>query len=209
VQETEAPVGRVDPGNRQMHEGASDPLLVITTGSSGTILFPSYLVKLRDKIECRIRVLMTQSAERFVSPEVVGWFAHEVVTSDAPGVNPVELALKSRGIVVLPATANTLACAALGLALTPASTALLASQTPCIFFPQMNPLMWEKRIVQQHVAALRDEGHVVVEPEVRDIFEIWCGKIQKGYSMPLPDRVAELVGRWLSDSESSQESGPA
>ncbi|MDI5941104.1 flavoprotein, partial [Micromonospora sp. DH15] len=98
---------------------------------------------------------------------------------------------------VLPATAATIAAAALGLAGTPAQTALLASERPAIFFPSMNRSMWTKKTTRRHVEALRDEGHTVVEPQERVIFELWRRENALGIAMPPPDAVAELVVSWL------------
>jgi phosphopantothenoylcysteine synthetase/decarboxylase len=182
-----------------MHsETDSDTLLVVVTGTSGAILFPSYLVHLRQAVPGRICLLMTASAERFVRAEVLSWFADEVLTCNSPGVNPVELALRSKAIVVLPASANTLACAALGLAPSPAATTLLAAPGPCLFFPHMNPVMWDKDVVQEHVRTLRARGHVVVEPEVKDVYEIWRRTMQPSRAMPSGERVACMVRDWLA-----------
>ena len=56
------------------------------------------------------------------------------LAADAPDLNPTEFALRSRAVIVLPATANMLASAALGLAGMPAQTAVLAAPGPVLFF---------------------------------------------------------------------------
>jgi phosphopantothenoylcysteine decarboxylase len=185
-----------------------ETLLVIATGSSGAIALPTYLVRLRQAVPHKLQVLMTASAERFVRAEVVSWVADEVITVNTDGINPVELALKAKGIVVLPASANTLTCAALGLALTPATTVLLAAAQPCLFFPQMNPVMWQKKIVQEHVADLRDSGHVVVDPEPNEVYEIWRRATHPGYAMPSADAAAQRVREWLSGEEDGDVTAP-
>jgi phosphopantothenoylcysteine decarboxylase len=174
------------------------PLVVIATGSSGAIALPGYLAKLRQGLDRDITVVMTKSAERFVRPEAVGWFVNTVYTCDTPGVNPVEVALTASAVVILPATANTLACGALGLTASPATTVLAAAPSPCLFFPHMNRIMWEKRVVQQHIVTLRAEGHTVVEPQRREVFEIWRGGVAAGLSMPGIDAAVELIRRWLA-----------
>ena len=114
-----------------MQQGA---LVVIAAGASASLVLPLYLTELR-KTQGEIVVLLTRSAERFVPREVVGWLADEVITSDSPTLNPIELALTSKGIVVLPATAHMVAARALGLASTPAATTLLAAPRPACGFP--------------------------------------------------------------------------
>ena len=69
------------------------------------------------------------------------------------------------------------------------------------FFPQMNPVMWQKKVVQEHVAALRDGGHIVVEPEPNEVYEIWRRATHQGYAMPSADTAAQLVREWLSGEE--------
>jgi phosphopantothenoylcysteine decarboxylase len=176
----------------------SDSVLVIVSGASGAILLPEYVIHLNIILGCDLRLLMTKSAEQFVRPEVLRWFAKEVFTCETPRLNPAELALTSRGIIVLPASANTLACAALGLAGSPATTVLLAAPSSCLFFPHMNIAMWKKGRVQQHVATLRSEGHVVVDPEIKEVFEIWRGAIGIGCVMPPAEKVADIVYNWLN-----------
>jgi hypothetical protein len=120
-----------------------------------------------------LRVLLTHSAERFVPSQLVAWYADEIFVSTDPALNPTELARRSLGIVVLPATANIIAAAALGLASTPTQTAPQASPLPPMFFPSMNEVMWTKPTTQRYVAELREEGHVVVEPQWLPTFELW------------------------------------
>lgn len=180
---------------------SSGPLVVIVTGASAAMLFPSYLIHLKQVVDAEIRVLMTRNAERFVRPEVLGWLNENVITCDTPRMNPTETALTARGIVVLPASANVLASAALGLADSPATTTLLAAPEPCLFFPTMNPVMWNKAIVQQHVATLRARGEIVVEPELREAYEIWRKATTQVRSMPAPHDAARIVADWLAGAK--------
>jgi len=180
-----------------------DALSVIVSGSSAAIGIPSYLVWLRQEIDLSLRVLLTHSAERFLQPQVVAWHADEVYTSDDTGLNPTEFAKRSLGIVVLPATANMLASAALGLAATPAQTALLASDRPALFFPAMNATMWAKNSTQRHVTALRSEGHTVVEPQERAVFELWQRDNVVGPALLPPDEATETIVTWLENSLSA------
>jgi phosphopantothenoylcysteine synthetase/decarboxylase len=177
----------------------SDSLLVIATGSSSSINLTHFLTELKSEVDRDITVLMTAAAERFVRPEVVGWFADEVLTCDTPGLSPVKLALTAGAIVVLPASANTLSAAALGLGGTPAQTALLAAPSPVLFFPSMNPVMWRKPVIQRHVAELRADGSVVVDPIETTTFHLWKKEKDIGLSLPDPEDVAAIVSRWLRD----------
>lgn len=172
-------------------------LLLIATGSSAAIILTAYLSELRARVDLEIDVLMTTAAERFVRPEVVGWFADRVLTCATPGLNPIEAALQAEAIVVMPASGNTLASAALGLMPTPATTALAAAQQPVLHFPHMNGVLWDSPIMQQHVAALRARGDTIVAPVDADGYEIWRGAKHPGLSMPAPPQAASIVSDWL------------
>jgi phosphopantothenoylcysteine synthetase/decarboxylase len=172
-------------------------LSVIVCGSSAALGLPGYLTWLRQEVDLSLRVLLTHSAERFLRREVVDWYAEEVYVSDDPVLNPTEFAKRSLGVVVLPATANMLASAALGLAATPAQTVLLACDGPALFFPSMNQSMWKKTSTQRHVAALRADGHTVAEPQERLVFELWQRENAMGIGMPPPDEATELIVAWL------------
>src|SRR5439155_20072439 len=92
----------------------------------------------------------------------------------------------------------TLSSAALGLASTPATTALLASPAPVLYFPHMNGVMWAKPVIQRHVATLRDQGDTVVDPEEMETFHIWKGVKDVGLSLPDQDVVAATIRDWLA-----------
>ncbi|WP_371502563.1 flavoprotein [Kitasatospora sp. NBC_00374] len=172
-----------------------DALSVIVCGASAALDLPGYLVRLRQRVQAPLRLLLTHSAERFLRTEALSWHAEETY---GPGdrLNPTELALRSRGLAVLPATANMLACAALGLAGSPAQTALLAHPRPVLYFPSMNAVMWDKPATRRHVAALRAEGHVVVDPQPGEVYELWSARVVDGRGLLPPDRAALAVESW-------------
>jgi phosphopantothenoylcysteine decarboxylase/phosphopantothenate--cysteine ligase len=163
------------------------------------MVLTEYLIPLRTELDREITVLMSFSAERFVRPEVVGWFADHVITHDTPGVNPAKLALTAGAIVVLPASANTISSAALGLAATPAQTALLSAPSPVLYFPHTNPVMWGKAVIQRHVAELRERGDVVVEPVATSAYHMWKKEMDAGLWLPDPDDAVAVIKQWLAD----------
>lgn len=186
-----------------------DAVSVIVCGASAAVMTPAYAMELRNHLSGPLRFLLTHSAERFVRADVVGWFGDEVYASDAADLIPTEFALRSRAIVVLPATANVLAAAALGLAASPAQTALLAAPGPVLFFPSMNRVMWERASTRRHVAALRAEGHGVVDPIEANIYENWQRKIVKAPALPPPGEIAKIVKEWLAKPSGADHDGPS
>lgn len=172
---------------------ADSHLVLVATGSSACIVLPSYLQEIKARTGHDITVVMTASALRFVSAEVVGWFAGRVITPDAAGVNPVEVALHARAVIVLPASGNTIATAALGLMPTTAATVIGVCPRPVLFFPQMHEAVWRKPLTTAHLHALTTAGHVVVDPRLALGYEISRGESAEGWSMPGPEEAAELI----------------
>lgn len=181
-----------------------EALSIIVCGSSAATNVVPYLTWLRQEVDLPVRILLTHSAERFVSAQAMAWYADEVHTSADPALNPTELARRSLGLVVLPATAHTLAAAALGLAGSPAQTALLAAERPALFFPSMNRSMWVKPSMRRHVATLRADGHTVVDPREGPVFELWKRENAMGISLLPPDVVTELIIAWLEDGQPAE-----
>jgi len=183
----------------------NDALSVIVCGASGSIGVVQYLTWLRQEIDLPLRVLLTHNAERFVQPQALTWYADEVYTSNDPGLNPTELARRSVGLVVLPASANTLAAAASGLAASPAQTAILADERPALFFPSMNESMWAKPATRRNVATLRADGHTVVDPRQSAVFELWSRENAIGIAMLPPDEATEVIIAWLEQRMSIED----
>jgi phosphopantothenoylcysteine decarboxylase/phosphopantothenate--cysteine ligase len=129
-------------------------------------------------------VVMTAAAEEFVRPLTFAAISgHKVITSlwgedagtgsgdadaeDSDGVSSIEhiqAAQATSLLVVAPATANTMAKFAHGLADDFLSTMYLATTAPVIVAPAMNVNMWEHPAVQANVATLRARGVKVIEP---------------------------------------------
>ncbi len=108
-----------------------------------------------------VQVVMTEAAQRFVTPmtfEVLS--ARPVGTSLWAGADPsiehIRLARWPDVIAVAPATANTIGRLAHGLAEDLLSTVVLASRAdvPVVIAPAMNTAMWENPLVRRNVEAL-------------------------------------------------------
>jgi phosphopantothenoylcysteine synthetase/decarboxylase len=177
----------------------SSSLTIVATGSSAVLVLPAYLSEIKARLESDVTVVLTASALRFLSAESIGWFASRVITPDAPGVNPVEVGVRSEALVVLPASGNTVASAALGLMPTTATTVIATSARPGLFFPQMHEVVWRKPLMAAHLESLRQQGHLVVDPERAMGFEISKGRSVEGWSMPGPAKAADMVTAWLRE----------
>jgi phosphopantothenoylcysteine decarboxylase/phosphopantothenate--cysteine ligase len=125
--------------------------------------------RLRDA-GAEVQVAMTENAQRFVGAQTFQALSHRPVRTslwDAQAeaaMGHLELAGWAQRVVVAPATANTLARLAHGLADDLVSTLCLATEAPLLVAPAMNHRMWRHPATQANVAALLARGVRMVGP---------------------------------------------
>jgi phosphopantothenoylcysteine decarboxylase / phosphopantothenate---cysteine ligase len=142
------------------------------------------LVRLATRAGHAVRVIQTPTSERFVgvasfealtgAPVLTGEFQRDPSRGAFPGDAPpahepishLALVANADVFLVAPASANTLAKLAHGLADNLLSSAALAARCPLVVAPAMNDAMWEHPATQANVATLRARGVRVVEPGV-------------------------------------------
>lgn len=135
-------------------------LLIVACGSIHAAQLPSDLQVLRPKVTENIKVLLTDAAASFVSR-----LAIDVLTSADPVRHHMDAVEWADGILVLPATANTIGKVACGIADDETSTVLLAWPHGLVVAPAMNATMWQSPAVQRNIKRLQDDGHTIVWPE--------------------------------------------
>lgn len=156
----------------------------------------SQLVKLGHEVH----VVMTRTAVEFISPLTLQTLTRQPVLvaledekqSWKPG--HIDLADRADLFLVAPATANTLANFANGLAPDPLSSIYLAlpRTTPVLIAPAMNGKMWLHPATQRNLAQLTADGCTFVGPAEGDLA---CGYEGIGRLAPVEEilaRVAEL-----------------
>ena len=130
-----------------------------------------------------VKVVMTQSALAFIQPLTLSTLSQSLVYSNLFeqekifSCEHIELAKWADAILIAPATANTLAKLAHGLADDLLSTICLASQKPLYLAPAMNQAMWENSITQENLERLKNRGCHILEPATG---EQACGDIGIG-----------------------------
>lgn len=116
-----------------------------------------------------LHVVPTPDALRFVGlPTWEAISRHPVTSSvhdDVPEVRHVALGQRADLVIVAPATANTLARMAAGVADDLLGTTLLATTAPVLVAPAMHSEMWQHAATQHNVATLRARGVAVIGPE--------------------------------------------
>lgn len=127
-----------------------------------------HLVRLLVKAGHEVTVIPTADALRFVGQPT--WEAisrNDVTTSvhdDVARVRHVALGQAADLIIIAPATANTIAKIAAGLADDLLGTTLLASTAPVAIAPAMHTEMWRHPATQANIATLRDRGVHILGP---------------------------------------------
>ena len=130
-----------------------------------------------------VRVVMTESAARFVSPMTFqALTGHPVRSSlwdeDAEAaMGHIELARWADRILVAPASADAIARLAAGLAGDLLGTLCLASAAPLALAPAMNQQMWAHPATQANLARLVERGAQVLGPGIGDQA---CGDVGAG-----------------------------
>lgn len=145
-----------------------------------------------------VHVVPTDDALRFVGKPT--WEAisrHPVTTSvheDVPEVRHVALGQRADLVVVAPATANTLARMASGLADDLLGTTLLATKAPVVVAPAMHTEMWQHPATQDNVAILRSRGVLFVGPESGRLTGDDSGPGRMSEPEEIAARVADVLG---------------
>ncbi|MFI6923735.1 bifunctional phosphopantothenoylcysteine decarboxylase/phosphopantothenate--cysteine ligase CoaBC [Nonomuraea spiralis] len=117
-----------------------------------------------------VRVVPTREVLRFVGEPTWAALSGNPVTADVwddvHEVPHVRIGQRADLVVVAPATANTLAKAAHGLADDLLTNTLLTARCPVVFAPAMHTEMWQHPATRANVATLRERGAVVIDPAV-------------------------------------------
>lgn len=153
------------------------------------------LTRLLVKNNNDVQVVMTEAAQKFVTPLAFQTLSkHRVVTDDFSSDDPksiphVKLADETDLAIVAPATANTIAKMADGIADNVVNATLLATTSPIFVIPAMNNHMFNNFATQNNLTRLASAGIHVMTPET--------GFLAEGYSgqgrMPEPETILNWV----------------
>ncbi|MGZ6734786.1 MAG: flavoprotein, partial [Nocardioides sp.] len=115
-----------------------------------------------------VTVVPTRSALEFVGAPTWEALSGKAIATEVwqniTEVPHVRIGQQADLVVVAPATANTMARAAHGLADDLLTNVLLTARCPVVFAPAMHTEMWEHPATVDNVATLRRRGAVVIEP---------------------------------------------
>jgi phosphopantothenoylcysteine decarboxylase/phosphopantothenate--cysteine ligase len=140
------------------------------------------LVRLATKGGHAVRAIQTPASQRFVgaasfaaltgAPVLTDEFERDPARGAFPGqelprhdpASHLELVRNADAYLIAPASANTIAKLAHGLADNLVTSCALAATCPVLIAPAMNDRMWDHPATQANVTLLRDRGVAVVDP---------------------------------------------
>ena len=128
------------------------------------------------KADVPVQVAMTRAARRFVGETTFAGLSRRYVLTDDPDPNgPIyphlDAARAARVMAVVPASANTIARLAYGLADDVVSESALALAGQLLVAPAMNHRMWLHPATQENIQTLRDRGATIIGPDAGDLAE--------------------------------------
>jgi phosphopantothenoylcysteine decarboxylase/phosphopantothenate--cysteine ligase len=174
-------------------------VLLAVTGGIAAYKSADLASRLR-KTGAAVRVAMSHAATQFVAPLTFETLVGHPVYSDlfaqpaAWEMEHISWARWGEALVIAPATANTLARLAHGLADDAVATLALAFTGPVWVAPAMNTAMWNHPATQANLALLRERGVRVIDP---DAGPLACGEVGAG-RMAEPAEIVQTIADALT-----------
>jgi phosphopantothenoylcysteine synthetase/decarboxylase len=150
---------------------SESPAIVVGVTGSIAAFKSADLVSKLVKRGYDIHVVMTAAAREFITPLTLQTLSRNPVLSSVFGEKEtwvpshIELADRARLLLIAPATANTIAALAHGLASEALTEIALATEAPVLIAPAMNGKMWSHPATQANVALLQSRGVHFIGPE--------------------------------------------
>jgi len=158
------------------------------------------LVRALVKAGAEVRVVMTEAAQKFITPLTLQALSQHPVATDTfdltqeATIGHIQLADAAELLVIAPATADVIARLAHGMANDLLTTVALACRAPLLLAPAMNVNMWRHPATQANLRVLVERGAHTVGP---DAGELACGWVGEGRMIEAADiaaACAELLG---------------
>ena len=156
-------------------------ILIGITGSIAAYKIP-LLVRLLKKDGADVRVVMTPFAKDFVTPLTLSTLSGNPVISHGfdektgKWESHVELGLWADVFVIAPASANTIAKMAHGMADNYLLTVCLSAKCPIMFAPAMDLDMYKHQATQCNIKTLVERGNVFIAPSSGELASGLCGE---------------------------------
>lgn len=137
------------------------------------------------KLGYQVHVLLTEAATHFITPLTLQVLSKNPVHLDvmteklADRINHIDLGKEADLFVLAPASANTVAKLACGLAdnMVTATALALPASTPKLLAPAMNTKMYDNPLTQKNLATLKELGYQEIPPKSSLLA---CGDVGRG-----------------------------
>ena len=159
------------------------------------------LIRMLKKYECDVKVILTKSGKKFVTPLSIAALSQNKVYQDIfdseneAEMDHISLSRWSDIILFAPITANSIAKLASGTADDLASTLILASNKQVMLAPALNVRMWLHKSTQANFNKLINYGYVSIGPSSG---EMACGEYGEG-KMSSPEQMFEFIENYFLD----------
>jgi phosphopantothenoylcysteine decarboxylase / phosphopantothenate---cysteine ligase len=189
-------------GGRAMMKGKN--ILLCVTGGIAVYKAAALTSKL-SQTGANVKVMMTESAQKFVAPLTFQALSREDVYTDtfdekdSEKIAHIDLADWADLILVAPATANIIGKLANGIADDMISTTLLATRATVWIAPAMNVHMYDHSAVQKNISTLYGFGYRFIEPSEGYLA---CGYVGKG-RLEEPEKIVELIRTHFSPTKNN------
>ena len=176
-------------------------ILVGVTGSIAAYK-AAILIRLLIKEGAEIRVLMTRHAREFITPLTLATLAKHPVLTDffnpenGDWNNHVDLGLWADAFIIAPASANTMAKMAGGIADNLLLTTYLSARCPVFVAPAMDLDMLNHPATRKNMDILRVYGNTILEPATGELASGLSGKGR----MEEPEILMDALKNYFSDS---------
>jgi phosphopantothenoylcysteine decarboxylase / phosphopantothenate---cysteine ligase len=177
-------------------------ILVGITGSIAAYK-AAIIVRALVKEGAEVKVLMTSLAKEFITPLTLATLSKNPILVDF--FNPesgewnshVNLGLWADLYLIAPATANSIAKMAQGIADNLLLTTYLSARCPVVIAPAMDMDMFQHATTQKNLQILRSYGNIVIEPAVG---ELASGLEGKG-RMEEPDQILDTINNYFNSGK--------
>ena len=171
-------------------------ILIGITGSIAAYKIP-LLVRLLKKEGAEVQVVMTDAAKDFVTPLTLSTLSGLPVLSKGFDTDTgrwnshVELGLWADLFVIAPASANTIAKMATGIADNYLLTVCLSAKCPIMFAPAMDLDMYKHQATQENIRTLISRGYRFIAPSSGELASGLCGEGRMEEPQEIFNRIKE------------------
>ena len=181
----------------------------IVLGITGSIAAYKACTLIRQFVKAghEVQVVITPAGKEFITPITLSALTSNPVISDffaqrdGTWHSHVQLGLWADAMVIAPASANTLAKMAHGIADNMLLTTYLSMKAPVFVAPAMDLDMWAHAATQENLQLLRRRGVTVIEPASGELASHLVGKGR----MEEPEEIARQVIAKLEETEKPKE----